>query len=74
MKAIEVAGNIDPQRRLSADVPNGLPPGPVRILVAPPGEDDAWLQGIASEWSNDLADPRQDLYTLEDGHPLDVSR
>jgi len=29
------------------------------------------MRAVASEWSEDLNDPHQDLYTLEDGQSLD---
>jgi len=70
MKAIELLGNIDEQHRLRAQVPEGLPAGPVRVIVLLPEEDDAglsWSQGIAREWSDELSDARQDIYTLDDG-------
>ena len=31
---------------------------------------DAWMAGVASEWADDLADTRQDVYTLADGEPV----
>ena len=34
----------------------------------------AWARGIAAEWADELSDPRQDIYTLEDGQPLNASR
>ena len=37
-------------------------------------EDDAgacWERGVAEEWAEDLADPRQDLYTSDDGEPVE---
>lgn len=77
MKAIEVLGNVDDQRRLQAQVPEGVPPGPVRVLVYVPDEDDAgaaWARGLAAEWAEDLGDSRQDIYTLEDGQPVDEPR
>ncbi len=77
MKAIELIGDIDTEHRLRAEVPEDLPAGPVRILVLVPEQDQAdeiRMRGIASEWSQDLSDPRQDLYTLEDGQPLDGAR
>lgn len=77
MKAIELRGNIDEQHRLRAEVPEELPAGPVRLIVLLPEEDDAgvaWAQGVAREWSEELADPRQDIYTLDDGRPLDAPR
>jgi len=77
MKAIELFGNVDDQRRLQAQVPEGVPAGPVRVVVYVPEEDDAgvsWPRGLAAEWADDLRDPRQDTYTLEDGQPLDAPR
>ena len=77
MKAIELVGDIDEQHRLRAQVPEGLPAGPVRLIVLLPDEDEggiSWQQGIAKEWGNELGDARQDIYTLEDGQPLDAPR
>ena len=37
-------------------------------------EDDAgacWERGVATEWAEDLADSRQDLYTSDDGEPVE---
>jgi hypothetical protein len=76
MKAFEIIGDIDAQHRLKADVPHDLPAGPVRLIVLLPDEDAsgiAWSQGIATEWKDDLADARQDIYTLEDGQPLNAA-
>lgn len=76
MKVIELTGAVDAEHRLSARVPEDLPPGPVRLLVLTPEPDKAeedWMQIIASEWAEDLSDPRQDLYTPEDGQALDVA-
>jgi hypothetical protein len=28
-----------------------------------------WMEWIAHEWADDLGDPRQDIYNLEDGEP-----
>lgn len=36
-------------------------------------EDEAggrWSDGVAKEWAADLGDPRQDLYTSDDGQPV----
>lgn len=77
MKAIELFGDIDEQHRLQARVPADLPAGPVRLIVLLPDEDSrsiAWAQGVAKEWAGELADPRQDIYTLDDGHPPNASR
>ena len=75
MNMIKVVGNVDEDRRLSAQVPASIRPGPVTVLVLPASEEDddegdAWAVGIAREWADDLADPDQDIYTLADGEPV----
>jgi hypothetical protein len=77
MKAFELVGDVDSEHCLKAKVPESLPAGPVRLLILAPEQDeaeDAWMRVVASEWSAELADARQDLYTLEDGQPLDGAR
>jgi hypothetical protein len=77
MKAIELIGAIDEQHQLHAAVPRDLPAGQVRLIVLVPDEDEAgarWAEGIDREWSNELTDSRQDIYTLEDGQPVDAAR
>jgi len=73
MKTIELIGLVDEQQRLSLDVPAGVPPGPVKVLLAIPTNDDddalAWSQAVGQAWAADWSDPREDLYTLEDGQP-----
>ena len=71
MPAIPVMGRVDEQRRLSADVPASVAAGPVEVtIVVPSVEEDeaghAWTDGIAREWAEELNDPRQEFYTLED--------
>jgi hypothetical protein len=76
MKAIELIGDIDSQHCLRADVPEGLPVGQVRLIVLLPEEENAgsaWTDGIANEWSAEISDTRQDIYTLEDGQPVNGS-
>jgi len=60
-------------------LPRSVRPGQVRVLVLVPEaeEDEAsalWMQGIAREWAAELADEREDIYTLEDGEPVDATR
>lgn len=77
MKAIELVGKIDDQHRLRAEVPAEIPAGAVRLIVLIPEEDDAgnaWAGGIACAWADELADSRQDIYTLNDGQPVHESR
>jgi hypothetical protein len=61
MKAIELIGKVDDSHQLQVEIPETLPPGPVRIIVLIPEEDEAgaaWLHGIAYEWQEELNDPR----------------
>lgn len=77
MKAIELIGDIDEHHRLQARVPEEFPTGPVRLIVLLSEEDDAgtaWASGVAREWSDELNDSRQDLYTIADGQPIDAAR
>jgi hypothetical protein len=77
MKAIELLGDIDEKHRLRAEVPADVPAGPVRLIVLLPDEDEggiAWPQGVAREWSEELQDSRQDIYTLEDGQAVNAPR
>jgi hypothetical protein len=77
LKTVELVGQIDDEHRLHAEVPAGLPAGSVRVILMLPDEDSAgatWAAGIDSEWSTELSDPRQDIYTLEDGQPVDAAR
>ena len=77
MKAVEIQGEIDNQHRLHADVPQSLPAGSVRVIVLIAEEDEggsAWEAGVSSEWSSELSDPAQDIYTLDDGQPIDAPR
>jgi hypothetical protein len=32
--------------------------------------EDEWMQAVAESWADDLNDPRQDIYTLDDGEPI----
>ena len=76
MKAFELVGDIDAQHRLRAQVPEEMRVGPVRVIVFLPDEDDAgsaWTHGIASELASELADSREDIYTLDDGQPVNAA-
>ena len=84
MKALEFAAEVDAHHRLQLVVPDVLP-GPVRVLVLLPeteqeapeqkGEADAaWMRAVAQEWREELADPHEDIYTLEDGEPIHAPR
>ena len=75
MNAVRISGQVDVQHRLSAVVPDSIPPGPVTLLIVGRcNEDDTgeeWMSGVAREWADELSDARQDIYTLSDGAPQD---
>lgn len=74
MSTITLTGHVDDQHRLTAEVPDSIPPGPVRLVIASLSDEDeagdAWMVGIAREWTDELNDPAQDIYTLSDGEPV----
>jgi hypothetical protein len=76
MDSIEVQGYIDGEHLLTASVPGSIPSGPVTVVIKPnpPVTDETegeWIAGIAREWAEDLADQRQDIYTLADEEAID---
>jgi hypothetical protein len=78
MPMIKLKGRIDDKHHLTAEVPPDIAPGEVEVLLQLPDDEDGsgetWMQGIAREWADELSDSRQDIYTLEDGRPVDESR
>ena len=60
MNTIKLSGQVDENHRLSAEVPDSIPPGPVTVLIVPVSQEDnagdAWMTSIAREWSDDLTD------------------
>ena len=72
MDTIEVIGHVDEQHQLHVELPAGVKPGPVKVTVQPvteEGEDDGWRALINKSWPQDWNDPREDIYTFEDGKP-----
>ncbi len=79
MKALEFDAEIDERCRLDIQLPSDTPRGPVKVLILLPELDYdevgiEWENGIAREWQEDLADERQDIYTLDDGEPVYAGR
>ncbi|NIR52444.1 hypothetical protein GWO43_27840 [candidate division KSB1 bacterium] len=73
MKAIELFADVDKNHRLEAEIPKEIPPGKVKLILLFPEEDEAgakWMEGISREWATELEDPREDIYTLENGEPV----
>src|SRR5262245_4915194 len=76
MRTLKLIAKVDEKHHLSASVPAEIPPGPVEIILTihADNEDDAgaeWATGIAREWATELSDSREDIYTLNDGEPID---
>jgi hypothetical protein len=76
---IRLIGRVDEKHRLVAEVPASISAGPVELTIVIPAADEddagaAWAQGVQREWAEELADQREDLYTLDDGEPVDGSR
>jgi hypothetical protein len=71
MNTIEVIGHVDEQHQLHVELPADIKPGPVKITVQPVTEEDEgdWRALINQSWAKDWSDPREDIYTLEDGKP-----
>lgn len=77
MRAIGIVGEIDEEHQIRAEAPRDIPPGRVQLIVVRPDEDESgafWPWDVSRAWSDDLVDPRQDIYTLADGKPIDASR
>ena len=72
MTTIRIVGKVDEEHQLTAAVPAGTVEV-VLIVREHPADavDAAWEMGIAAEWQDELADTRQDLYSLADGEPVD---
>ncbi len=74
MKAFELLAEVDEQHRVQFALPESVPLGRVRVIVlAPETEeetDEYWMKGIAREWADELADTREDIYTLDDGEAI----
>jgi hypothetical protein len=49
----------------------------VIVHIEPADEADvegAWVDAICREWSAELSDPREDIYTLQDAESINVPR
>jgi hypothetical protein len=76
LTAIETTGTINENHQLQLD--NPLPitgPRRVRVIVLYPPTDEwtetEWLQaGVQNPAFDFLADPQEDIYTLNDGKPF----
>jgi hypothetical protein len=72
MKTIELVGHVDEQHQLHVTLPEDVQPGPVKVTLQTASENDEegdWRALINQSWAKDWSDPREDIYTLEDGKP-----
>jgi hypothetical protein len=82
MRTIKTTAKVDDSRslRLDADLPSDAP-GSVRVIVLIPDADLAeaadepteheWLRLLMAGGAfDDLANPREDIYSIEDGEPF----
>lgn len=77
MSAYETTATVDVNHHVEFDLPPTVKQGRVRALVLAPDIDEAdenWGRVVANAWSAELADPREDLYSLSDGTPDDETR
>ena len=79
MKALEFVAEVDKRHCLQIELPQSTIAGRVRVIVfVPEAEDEEtgtlWMEGVAREWAAELADEREDIYTLEDGEPVNATR
>ena len=77
MATLDLEGTIDSTGRLIVDTPLPLQPGRVRVRVdlddaATPDDEETLFRALVTHsWADSLSDPREDLYTLADGVPID---
>ena len=77
MRTLRVIGQVDEQHRLVAVVPTSIAVGRVEFTIEVPSIDEAdpaWAEGVAREWTEELANPAEEIYTLDDGEPVDGPR
>jgi len=76
MRAIETTGILNSQGQIQLDHPlHQDKPSRVRIIVLMPEEEDlndsTWLEAMSTNPSFAfLNNPEEDIYTLEDGQPV----
>lgn len=78
MKALEFLVDVDEQQKLDIPLPKEWSQRQVHVILLAHEAEDAgeelWMRGLAREWAAELADEREDIYTLEDGEPTHATR
>ena len=74
MSSLSFDAIVDASHELRLKLPESVPAGPVKVLVTPApvseAAEDDWQYVVAAGWADELADPREDIYTLDDGEPI----
>lgn len=77
MTGHRLSGHVNERHELIIQVPDSIPPGPVQVMIVSEPVvvegDDEWSAGVALEWAAELSDSREDIYSLDDGEPLDAA-
>jgi hypothetical protein len=74
MSRIEITGTVDNQHQLCLTVPEEIRPGRVRVtLEVADDEEDDWRRDTGAIWARDY-DPREDIYTVQDGDPINEAQ
>ena len=79
MENIRIKGRVDTNHQLTAQVPAEVGPGEVELILVfsrdeEAAADEQWANAISREWAAEWNDPREDIYTITDGEPVDGSR
>ena len=79
MRAIEAFCEIDQEGRLHLQVPSGMEGQKVKVIILIPEseelEENLWLKEVGRSESFDfLRDEEEDVYTVEDGKPVDYGK
>lgn len=71
IETLSLIGRVDEHHHLTAEVPDTVAPGPVKVLVILCTDDELsaaqWSSNVGRMWALDWDDPREAVYTLEGG-------
>lgn len=73
----ELITEVGDTRQVQVTIPETIRTRQARIIILPyePDEEaEAWMRALGREWHEELADERQDIYSLDDGEPIDATR
>ena len=71
MKTIKIVGRVDEHHELRIELPHDIPPGTFTVVVQiEEDEEDNWGTMTLRRRAEELDNPREDIYTLEDGEPF----